>query len=116
MSGWDRVLHPEKAIGTVFAISGLLRAVAWWIDRDLARRAVPAHIRESSAREHRSAQRGTWYDEPEVLEPAELNRPARATHVAQTHEPFELRLVECVYCDAEQEDWVCPTCFEQLPR
>lgn len=42
MSRWERMaLHPERAVGALITMSGLLRAVIWWIDRDMARRAVP---------------------------------------------------------------------------
>ncbi len=38
MNGWDQVVRPERALGVVFAFTGLARSLVWWIDREEARR------------------------------------------------------------------------------
>jgi hypothetical protein len=57
MNGWDQLVRPEKAIGAMFALTGLARAAMWWIDRDLAKRAVPKHEHD-----FRTARPGHWYE------------------------------------------------------
>lgn len=47
VGGWDMGrMRFEKAIGAGFALSGLARALVWWIDRDMARRAVPERVQQ----------------------------------------------------------------------
>lgn len=52
MNGWDIVVRPERALGVLFGLSGIVRAAAWWIDRDNAKR--EAYIEQQRHQFHRT--------------------------------------------------------------
>ncbi len=53
MSGWDVVMRPERAFGVLFGLTGLARALVWWIDRDMARLEAQRRQKRMDAHYHR---------------------------------------------------------------